>query len=155
MVALANDSASEDVDVVLKTARACCHLDYPADRFRIIVADDGANREIKNGVDVLRKTHNNIYYYARMKPHGIPHHAKAGNLVAATAFSDMLAGGPSEFLACLDADMIVVKDWLRAIVAHHIDDPKLGLACPPQVCESTIARIIINKVSAVLQCARR
>ena len=118
---------------MLDTARACCDLDYPADRFRVIVSDDGADEHIRAGVKVLKLSYPNIYYHARVKVKGEPHHAKAGNLVDATAFTDTLDGGPAEFMACLDADMIPMRHWLRTVVAAHIKDSRLGLVCPPQV----------------------
>ena len=34
-------ACGEDDDLILNTARAACNIDYPADRFRVIVLDDG------------------------------------------------------------------------------------------------------------------
>lgn len=126
------------------TALSCCDLDYPADRYRIIVADDGADNDVMTAVEDLKNRYPNIYYHARVKQKGVPHHAKAGNLVGATEFADNLEGGSAEFLACLDADMLPVKGWLRAIIAGHVKDPQLGLVCPPQV------SFLIKKVKSLL-----
>ena len=38
----------EDIDVIMDTTRAACALDYPRDRFRVFVCDDGASAEVKN-----------------------------------------------------------------------------------------------------------
>jgi hypothetical protein len=75
----------------------------------------------------------NLYYYARVKIKGVPHHFKAGNLIGGTAMVTKLEGGAGEYIAALDADMIPQPDWLRAIVAHTVQDPKMALVCPPQL----------------------
>lgn len=123
----------EDVDVVLDTTRAACAIDYPQDRFRVVVCDDGKDAELEKAVNNLSFEYPNLHYYARVKIPGVPHHFKAGNLTAGTAFVDKLEGGPGEFIAALDADMIPEPDWLRAILAHLVTDPKMALVCPPQL----------------------
>jgi cellulose synthase/poly-beta-1,6-N-acetylglucosamine synthase-like glycosyltransferase len=123
----------EDVDVVLDTTRAACAVDYPLDRFRIIVCDDGADPELKSAVEALQPDYPNLYYHARVKVKGKPHHFKAGNLIAATEMVTSLPGGAGEYIAALDADMIPEPEWLRAIMAHMVIDPKMALVCPPQL----------------------
>ena len=123
----------EDVDVILDTARAACAQDYPSSRFRVVVCDDGADPELRLGVEGLTLEHPNLYYHARIKIKGKPHHFKAGNLIAATEMVEQLPGGAGEFIAALDADMIPEPDWLRCIIAHMVMEPKMGLVCPPQL----------------------
>lgn len=123
----------EDPDLILDTVRAACMIDYPRDRFRVTVCDDGADPELRTAIELLKESFPNLYYNARVKIKGVPHHFKAGNLIAATEFVSTLEGGPAEYLAALDADMIPEPDWLRSIIAHLAMDPKLSLACPPQV----------------------
>lgn len=124
----------EDVDVVLDTARAAAAVDYPSDRFRVVVLDDGMDPELEKAIDTLGELYPNVYYYARIKVKGVPHHFKAGNLTGGTHLVSELPGGKAEFIAALDADMIPEPDWLRAIIAHMVIDPKMALVCPPQVC---------------------
>lgn len=123
----------EDVDVVLDTTRAAATVDYPADRFRVVVLDDGADPELKEAIENLGREYPNVYYFARIKIKGVPHHAKAGNLIGGTEFVTKLPGGCGEHIAALDADMIPEPDWLRSIMAHMVADPKMALVCPPQV----------------------
>jgi hypothetical protein len=63
----------------------------------------------------------------------VPHHFKAGNLNYGLEVVHDMPGGAAEFMAALDADMIPEQHWLRAIMPHMILDPKMGLACPPQL----------------------
>jgi hypothetical protein len=71
----------EDVDVVLNTTRAACAVDYPQERFRVVVLDDGKDAELEKACKNLTATeYPNLYYHARIKIKGVPHHSKAGKL---------------------------------------------------------------------------
>lgn len=119
--------------MVADTVRAACAQDYPSSRFRVVVCDDGADADLRSAVEDLSLEHPNLYYYARIKIKGKPHHFKAGNLIAATEMVELLPGGAGEFIAALDADMMPEPDWLRCIIAHMVIDSKMGLVCPPQL----------------------
>ncbi|KAJ4365374.1 hypothetical protein N0V95_000521 [Ascochyta clinopodiicola] len=124
----------EDVEVIIDTVRAAAAVDWPSNRFRIIVLDDGADAELKAAIDGISTLYSNVYYTARVKVKGAPHHFKAGNLNHGLAFVNDLPGGASAYIAALDADMIPEPEWLRAIIAHLVIEPKLALSCPPQWC---------------------
>ena len=129
----------EDVDVVLDTARAACAVDYPQERFRVVILDNGKDAELEKSCnDLTANEYPNLYYHARIKIKGVPHHFKAGNLTGGTNLVMKLEGGEAEYIAALDADMIPEPDWLRAIIAHMVHDPKMALVCPPQVSNSNI-----------------
>lgn len=49
---------------------------------------------------------------------------------------DTVGTTTSEYVAGLDADMIAEPHWLRTILPHLIEDPKVAMACPPQVSEA-------------------
>jgi cellulose synthase/poly-beta-1,6-N-acetylglucosamine synthase-like glycosyltransferase len=86
----------------------------------------------------------NLYYHARTKIPGVPHHFKAGNLAGGTDFVTTLDGGEGEYIAALDADMIPEPQWLRALVAHLINDDQLALVCLPQVCLHDPPLVFLN-----------
>lgn len=215
---------NEDLDVILDTARAACVLDYPADRYRVFVCDDGGSPTVKAAILEMRDTYPHIYYTARVK--GPVKDYKAGNLnhglkysrmtprfypqsyspimekpeatmqtnvresvcppLHSPGFTDWLrrklpmndnvncsedsllntkpkalyeihemsscssmqssvksvnydnartdgAGSTiSEYVAGLDADMIPEPQWLRTMMPHLMDEPKMALVCPPQ-----------------------
>lgn len=125
----------EDMEILLDTVRAACDVDYPPDRFRVLVLDDGESAELRSAVTKLQQQqrYHNLHYAARIKIKGLPHHFKAGNLNYGLSYVHALDGGPGEYVAALDADMIPERDWLRAIMAHLVHDPSLAMACPPQV----------------------
>ncbi|KAF4510975.1 hypothetical protein G6O67_002818 [Ophiocordyceps sinensis] len=127
----------EDDDLVVDTVRAACDLDYPYDRFRVVVLDDGKSAGLETAIARLATNYPNVYYMAREKIPGKPHHFKAGNLNYGLEQVNLLPGGAGQFMAALDADMIPERDWLRAVLPHLVVDPKMALACPPQLFYNT------------------
>lgn len=96
----------EDDDVVLDTVRGACDIDYPRDRFRVIVLDDGKSASLEAAVHGLDMIYRNVVYIARPKSPGVPHHFKAGNLNYGLDASHNLPGGAGTYMAALDADMV-------------------------------------------------
>lgn len=96
----------EEDDVVMDTFRAAYNLDYPRDRFRVILLDDGKSASLEASVNALGHTYPNVYYMARIKIKGQPHHFKAGNLNYGLDQVHLLPGGAGKFMAALDADMV-------------------------------------------------
>ncbi|KAJ5555599.1 hypothetical protein N7535_008033 [Penicillium sp. DV-2018c] len=129
----------EDDEVVLDTVRGACDQDYPRDSMRVIILDDAKSAILEAACKQLAVNHPNVIYMAREKIPGKPHHFKAGNLNFGLEQSNLLPGGPGQFMAALDADMIPEQDWLRAVVPHLLVDPKVALACPPQLFYNTPA----------------
>ncbi|KAK4982449.1 hypothetical protein LTR66_009265, partial [Elasticomyces elasticus] len=77
-------TCSENRDVIGDTVRSLCALEYPKDRFRVLVADDGADEQVKGDVEELRgKIDVPLYYYARSGKAGVKTGANAGNMNAA------------------------------------------------------------------------
>ena len=124
----------EDDDLILDTVRAACDVDYPAVRFRVIVLDDGKSEQVKYAVHCLKEIYPNVHYVCRPKFPGVPHHFKAGNLNHGLNVVHEMPGGAAPYVAALDADMIPEQQWLRALLPHLLNDPKVAMACPPQVC---------------------
>lgn len=96
----------EDDDLVMDTVRAACDLDYPRDRYRVILLDDGKSSGLEEACAKLSMTYPNLYYMARVKIPGQPHHFKAGNLNYGLDEVHKLPGGAGQFMAALDADMV-------------------------------------------------
>jgi cellulose synthase/poly-beta-1,6-N-acetylglucosamine synthase-like glycosyltransferase len=124
----------EKLDIVQDTVCAALNIDYPQNRFRVVVTDDGMSAGLRCWVNKLSAQFPNLHYTAREAKGGF----KAGNLNHAYDFLGTLPGGRSEFLAGLDADMIPERKWLRAMIPHIVQNPKLGVVCPTQVCSQEI-----------------
>jgi cellulose synthase/poly-beta-1,6-N-acetylglucosamine synthase-like glycosyltransferase len=124
----------EDLEVALDTVRAACVTDYPRNLFRVVVLDDGNDSELRKAIEDVQLEYPHLHYHSRLKMKGVPHHYKAGNLSDGTHFVTKLDGGPGEYIAALDADMIPEPDWLRALLGHAVKDDRIALVCLPQVC---------------------
>ena len=120
----------EGLDVVMDTVRAACALDYPEDRYRIIVLDDKNSIEIKEAVETLQAKRKTVYYSTRKA--NVITHTKAANLNHGLRFVSHLPDGPSDMVAVLDVDMIPLPHWLRSLVPHLLEDSKAAMANPPQ-----------------------
>lgn len=96
----------EDDMLVMDTVRAACNLDYPVDRFRVIILDDARSTGLADSAANLGRVYPNLYYMAREKIPGVPHHFKAGNLNYGLDQVHKLPGGAGQFMAALDADMV-------------------------------------------------
>ena len=120
----------EELDVLLDTVRATTALDYPTDRYRIVVLDDSVSPTVKTEVEKLSFQAQNLYYTTRgTRPKT---HTKAGNLNHGLKYVSNLPTGASELVAVLDVDMIPSQHWLRALVPHILVNPKVALANPSQ-----------------------
>lgn len=131
----------EEVDVIMDTTRAACEIDWPVEKFRVIVLDDGGDIMLREAVQNLGHVYPNLWYRARTKIPGVPHHFKAGNLNYGLEEVHNMPGGAARFMAALDADMIPERHWLRALVPHLLIDDKMAMACPPQVRRSPLPSI--------------
>ncbi len=89
-------------------------LNYPKDKLRIIVVNDGSIDNTKNIVEKLCKKHDNILLVNK-KNEG----SKAAAMNAALKHAE------SELFACVDADSFVTKDALRNML-HHFEDDSVG-----------------------------
>ena len=127
----------EDNDTVMNTVRAACETDWPSDRIRVVVLDDGRSEDLRKSIELLQNTYNHVYYASRDKPE-VPDY-KPGNLTHGLSYTDSLSDEPLPFMAALDMDMIVKPHWLRALMPHLLKDPKLAQVCPPQVSPSCCA----------------
>ena len=124
----------EPVDVIIDTITAVAMQDYPKDRYRMFILDDGHSDELQKQVRSFilggKKRGKVETIYLRRSDR--PVHYKAGNLnngLRQSAKSDK----KGDFIASVDADMIVRPDWLRRMLPHLLCDDKVALACPPQV----------------------
>ncbi|KAK5270729.1 hypothetical protein LTR96_004007 [Exophiala xenobiotica] len=115
-------SCGEPRDIVLDTVKAALHIDYPRDKFRVILSDDGKDEKLQRACQGISIKYPNLFYWARVKPEK-NHGYKAGNLNAAIRKFDK----PAEFKTVFDADMIPEPGCLRALVPHALIDNRVGM----------------------------
>ena len=126
----------EPIDVIVNTVAAAASQDYPPQKLRVFLLDDGHNQGLQQVIMMLNtrladRKKPQVVYLSRRVEAGTKSFFKAGNL--RYGIDESHRQGSSELLAGLDADMIPRSTWLREMVPHLLLDDRLALACPPQV----------------------
>jgi len=109
---------NEPLDVVRQSVLTALSLDWPADKFRVYVLDDGRRDDFRAfceeaGAGYLTRSDNR--------------HAKAGNINAA------LARTHGEYVAIFDCDHIPTRSFLQICMGWFLKDPKLAMLQTPHV----------------------
>lgn len=107
---------NEELSIVKLTVLAAQAMDWPRDKLRVHVLDDGRREEFREfarqiGVNYIVRDNNR--------------HAKAGNLNEALKVTD------GEFVAIFDADHVPTRSFLQVTMGWFIADPKLSLLQTP------------------------
>jgi len=107
---------NEPLDIVRATVLAAASLDWPRDRLRVWVLDDGRRPGFREfaaeaGVGYVTRPDNA--------------HAKAGNL------NHALGKTSGEFVAIFDCDHVPVRSFLQTTMGWLLRDPKLALVQTP------------------------
>ena len=127
-VALPEDSANwptvdiyiptynEPLKVVRPTILAALDVDWPADKVRVYVLDDGRREDFREFCEQLGVTH-------LTRPDN--KHAKAGNI------NHALTRTKGEFIAIFDCDHIPTRSFLQLTMGTLVSDPKMALVQTP------------------------
>ena len=130
-------SCGEPCEIVINTIAAAAAQDYPPERLRVVVLDDGHDADLRYAVDRLRlrlekRCGPAVIYLSRTVRPGQESYFKSGNLQFGIEQSQRFVG-KSEYLAGLDADMIPEPDWLKRLIPHLLVDDRVAMAVGPQV----------------------
>lgn len=107
---------NEPLKVVRPTILAALDMDWPADKLRVYVLDDGKREQFKEFCAEVGATH---------ITRGNSKHAKAGNLNAA------MSKTAGEFIAIFDCDHIPTRSFLQVSMGWFARDPKLAMTQTP------------------------
>ena len=100
-----------------KTVKSLLSLNYPSDKIKIIVVDDGSK---DNSLKVLEQFKDNKNVELLHKENGGKH----------TAVNLALEKSDTEFFGCLDSDSIVHPEALKRIMNYFAKDPKTMAVAP-------------------------
>ena len=106
--------------VIERLIDAAAALDYPPDRLRIQVLDDSTD-------DTTDKAAARVAYH---RARGTPIeylHRQARTGYKAGALAEGMAAAPGEFMAVFDADFIPPPDFLRRMIPHFNEYPRIGM----------------------------
>ncbi|MBI4155527.1 glycosyltransferase family 2 protein [Candidatus Woesearchaeota archaeon] len=101
--------AYNEEDSIKETIKSVLNLDYPKDKLKIIVINDGSTDNTKEIVENLIKQNSNLILINQ----------KNGG--KANALNNALKQIDSEFIATLDADSFVIKDTLKNLLPYFCD----------------------------------
>lgn len=121
-------TCGEPVHMVITTVRTVLDQDWPIDRLRVVVSDDAHSDDMERRVEELASAHPaGAVTYHRPPKRGDPARrgdSKSGNLNSAIGVLDEFG---VDYVETRDADdMVGSREFLRATVAHMIDDPGVG-----------------------------
>ncbi|MBI3051558.1 glycosyltransferase [Candidatus Woesearchaeota archaeon] len=102
--------------VVISCAQKCLELDYPQDRYEVIIGDDSSDRSVSDRIDAFAAQHPQVKVCRRPDNSGY----KAGNL------NNMLKVSRGEILVLFDSDFAPSRDFLRYVVAPFMRDRRVG-----------------------------
>ncbi|KAG8415795.1 hypothetical protein J3459_014050 [Metarhizium acridum] len=89
----------EDDDLVMDTVRGACDVDYPYDKFRVIVLDDGKSETLEAAVSPAGHVLPQRLLHGSCENSRTAHHFKAGNLNYGLEQTHLLPGGAGQFMA--------------------------------------------------------
>ena len=107
---------NEPLDIVVPTVLAAMTMDYPADKFKVYILDDGRRNSFRQFAEQCGAT-----YVTRLDNA----HAKAGNINAC------LKGTKGEFIAIFDCDHIPTRSFLQMTMGALIVDEKTAMVQTP------------------------
>ena len=107
---------NEPLSVMRSTIIAALDMDWPRDRVRVMVLDDGKREEVKGMCDELGAL------YIRRPDNK---HAKAGNINHALQYSN------SEYVAIFDCDHVPTRSFLQVSMGWFLKDRKLSMMQTP------------------------
>jgi cellulose synthase (UDP-forming) len=107
---------NEPLSVVQNTVLGALSIDYPLDKLKIYILDDGKREEFREFAEAL-----GVGYITRDNNE----HAKAGNLNNAMRVTN------GEMLALFDSDHVPTRAFLQLTVGWFLRDPKLSLVQTP------------------------
>ncbi len=124
---------NEPDDIIRITATAATQIDYPKEKLKIFIIDDGGTQAKRNHPESGMAAWERHYRLRRIaKDLGIGYltretnqQAKAGNINHALQYSD------GEVVLILDCDHVPTSDILKNTIGHFVADPKLFLVQTP------------------------
>jgi cellulose synthase/poly-beta-1,6-N-acetylglucosamine synthase-like glycosyltransferase len=100
-----------------KTVKSLLSLDYPKDKIKIFLIDDGSK---DNTWNIIKSFEDGVNIFAFTKENGGKH----------TALNFALEKTTSEFFGCLDSDSLVHPQALKRILKYFERDPKTMAVAP-------------------------
>lgn len=119
--------AYNEEDHILKTLRSLIELEYPRDRFEIVVVNDCSTDNTEKMVNRFMKDIKKKDNYKDVRVRIINQKTNKGK---AEALNTAISSSDSEFFSCIDADSVIDSEALIYMVNDMIRDPELSIVTP-------------------------
>ena len=96
--------------VAIRCAEQCMKMDYPKDKYEIIIGDDSSNEKVSGMIDEFARKHR-----IKVTRRGTNTGFKAGNI------NNMLRQSKGDIIVIFDSDFIPPADFLKRIVKPFAD----------------------------------
>ncbi|KAG8531810.1 uncharacterized protein KY384_003446 [Bacidia gigantensis] len=127
----------EPIEIIENTWKTIIQLQYPADKLKVWVLDDGAQTSIQ---DLAAR-----YGFEYICRDDRPHLKKAGNMRWAYARTT------GDFFTVFDADFCPRPDFLLETIPYHLADPKNAIVQTPQYFRSLKAQTWVEQGAGSVQ----
>ncbi len=116
---------NEPPHIVMETIDHLLRVDYPRDRYKIVVADDSTDEESRSEIESFCREHSDMVKYR---------HRENRRGFKAGALNDLLrrTARDIELIAVVDADYLVDPPFLKETVGYFEENPDLGFLQTPQ-----------------------
>lgn len=103
--------------VALRCAKRCLNMDYPKDRYEVIIGDDSDEPEVSRKINEFAKKHPGIVKVTRRKSR---EGFKAGNL------NHMVRHSSGEIVVTFDSDFEPERDFLKKVIPPFVHDEDMA-----------------------------
>ncbi len=124
---------SEDVEIVRLTALAATQIDYPKDKLRVYILDDGATLARRNNPALSEAAWKRRYDLKEIaRQLGVDYITRETNRAAkAGNINHALSHSSGDLVLFLDCDHVPTSDILRETAGHFLEEEKLFLVQTP------------------------
>lgn len=119
--------AYNEEDHILKTLKSLIALEYPKDKFDIVVVNDCSTDNTEKIVNRFIKEIKKKDKYKDIRIRIINQKTNKGK---AEALNTAIDNSDSEFFSCIDADSVVDREALLYMINDMLKDPKLAIVTP-------------------------
>ncbi|MBI4350975.1 MAG: UDP-forming cellulose synthase catalytic subunit [Elusimicrobia bacterium] len=124
---------NEPLDIVRVTATAALNIDYPADKLKIFILDDGSTVAKRNASGTSEAAWERHYEFKRLAAGlGVGYITRSGNLKAkAGNLTHAMRHTSSDLILVLDCDHVPARDILKNTAGWFLKDEKVAFVQTP------------------------
>lgn len=122
----------EGMDIIEDTINTAIRQDYPKDKYRVVILDDGGSSAVRELVSKLSKEHPSVQLHYGARGRAVKIHSKAANICFGMELVKKLPGGAAPYFGVVDIDMLLEPEWIRACVPFLEEDKGVAMAGSPQ-----------------------